>query len=173
MAYSEGAPPTSESCVNVWRLISSAPHSAWATGTGGNTVDVGVTDVGCWDGAAEDADAEGGAEFTTLPDDVEPLCEVSATAMAALAPATTKTLAAARTGVQVRFQPERPLPGPRRKRGRRCPPRRTPSPRRPAWLASRNATSSTVTRRRGSGLTRRSISDSCHSSVFTTPHLRS
>ena len=29
------------------------------------------------------------------------------------------------------------------------------------------------TRRGGSGVTRRSISDSCRSSVFTTPHLRS
>ena len=90
-------------------------------------------------------------------------CEVATVAMPALAPAMANTLSAASTGVQP------------------CPPRKTlfhrdPRPGRgfrPGSLASRNATSSTVTPRGGSGVTRCSISASCLSSVFTRSHLRS
>ena len=93
---------------------------------------------------------------------------VASTAMPAVAPATTKTLAAARAGAQARPQLGRRMResryGRRRDRGRR------PGS---AWLASRNAISSTVTRRGGSGVMRCSISVSWRSSVFTTRHLRS
>ena len=153
--------------MNAWRLISSAPHIPLATTSGGQ---VGWREVdGC--GGAEVAGVD------TLWDDAEEdgipspgevgvwWCEVSAVAMPALAPATTTTLAAASTGAQPR---PRPHPRPRRGRGSRDPPRA-----RPASLASRNATSSTVTLRGGSGVTWCSISASCRSSVFTTPHLRS
>ena len=108
-------------------------------------------------------------------------CEVASTAMPALAPATTNTLAAARTGAAAQPHLGRRRRGSRfrRERGGRyrawlywgwpywawCPG--------PAWLASRNAMSSTVTRRGGSGVTRCSISVSCCSSVFTTSPLRS
>ena len=85
-------------------------------------------------------------------------CEVATVAMPALTPAMANTLSAASTGVQpLFFQLD-----PRRERGSRR-----------GSLASRYATSSTVTRRGGSGVTRCSISASCLSSVFTRPHLRS
>ena len=154
--------------MNDWRLISSAPHMPDAIGSGGQ---VGSVDVDGCDGAAEVA------EVDTEADEVEVLSpgavvwlwrEAIAVAMPALAPATTTTLAAASTGAQPRPRPRLPRPGPRRRRGPGCPPRACP-----ASLASRNATSSTVTRRGGSGVTRCSISASCRSSVFTTPHLRS
>jgi hypothetical protein len=90
-------------------------------------------------------------------------CEVATVAMPALAPAMANTLSAASTGVQPR-PPRKTLfqIDPRRGRGSR-------------WgsLASRYATSSTVTRRGGSGVTRCSISASCLSSVFMRSHLRS
>ncbi len=79
-------------------------------------------------------------------------------AMPALAPAMANTLSAASTGVQPLFRQR----DPRCERGSRC-----------GSLASRYATSSTVTRRGGSGVTRCSISANCLSSVFTRSHLRS
>ena len=149
--------------MNDWRLISSAPHIPLATRTGGQ---VGPADVDGCDGAAEVAGVDTEVNGVPPPGEVAWLgCEVSTVAMPALAPATTTTLAAASTGAQ-----PRPLvrPGLRHARGSRCPP-----PASSAWRASRNATSSTVTGRGGSGVTRCSISASCRSSVFATPHLRS
>src|ERR1700676_2043323 len=147
------------------RLISSAPHIPLATRSGGQ---LGCTDVGTCDGAGEEAGEEADVEtegedveVVPPPDEAGPRCEVTTVAMPALAPATTITLAAARAGAQ-------PRPQARWARGSRW--RRCPGP--AAWLASRNATSSTVTRRGGSGATRRSMSASCRSSVFMTPHLQ-
>src|SRR6266567_547039 len=131
------------SWANDWRLISSAPHMPPAIRSGAPAGDDdsgedGVNDAGA---EADDAGVPPPGEVTWL------WCEVTATAMPALAPATANT---------------------RRGRGSRYPPRPCP-----ASLASRDATSSTVTRRGGSGVTWCNISASCRSSVFTTPPLRS
>ena len=146
-----------------WRLISSAPHMPAAIRSGGH---VGAVDLDGCDGATEAAGVDTEADEGGIPSPGEVLrvwCEAIAVAMPALAPAMTTTLAAASTGAQPRART-----GPRHARACRCPPR-APA----ASSASRNATSSTVTRRGGSGVTRCSISASCRSSVFTTPHLRS
>src|SRR5690349_931430 len=94
---------------------------------------------------------------------VWPWWEVVTLAMVALAPATTTTPSAASAGAQPLLRKENP------RRGRGSRPRPDPCPSR----ATRYAMSSTVTRRGGSGVIRCSISASCRSSVFTTPHLRS
>src|SRR5580692_3501859 len=111
----------------------------------------GDPDVGTWVGGAVVAGADdvgdvGGVLLTRLPDPGVGLwCEVSTTAAPALRPATTTTLAAASAGAQ----PRRQVP-PRRARGDLARLDRVW----PAVLARRNATSSTVTRRGGSGAAR-------------------
>src|SRR5438094_7415221 len=153
-AYRNSPSLISEPWLNDCRLISSAPHIPPAIR---NLVPADV------DGADADADAEVGTE--ALAGGVPSLgapprlwCEVATVAMPALAPAMANTLSAASTGVQPLFRQR----DPRGERGSRR-----------GSLATRNATSSTVTRRGGSGVTRCSISASCLSSVFTRPHLRS
>ena len=93
-------------------------------------------------------------------------CEVATAAIPALAPAMANTLSAASTGVQ----PRPPRKTPRQKTRAAG---AAPVPPGLKSLATRNATSSTVTRRGGSGVTRCSISASCLSSVFMRSHLRS
>ena len=151
---SESPLPVSEPCMNDPRLISSAPHIPPATCRGC------PADVDC-DGEVGDGEPVTEALAGGVPSPGAPprlWCEVATVAMPALAPAMANTLSAASTGVQPLFRQI----DPRGERGSRR-----------GSLATRNATSSTVTRRGGSGVTRCSISASCLSSVFTRPHLRS
>jgi hypothetical protein len=160
-AYREPPLPVSDSWSNDWRLSSVAPHIPSATTRGPM-------------GGTDDTDSVGCAEVEAVARDVGvPLAaggalwwEVATLATAALAPAMTTTPSAASAGAQ-RRPPKAPLAKPRRGRGSPPRPGLCPS------LATRYAMSSTVTRRGGSGVTRCSISASCRSSVFTTPHLRS
>ena len=137
-----------------------APHIPPATRSG-SPADAGDCDGAVGDGEFDTVAVAGGVPSLGAP--LRLWCEVATVAMPALAPAMANTLSAASTGVQPRPPPKTPLKeNPRRERGPR-----------PGSLASRNATSSTVTRRGGSGVTRCSISASCLSSVFTRSHLRS
>ena len=138
-----------------------APHIPPATRSGSPAdADAGDCDGAVGDGEFDTVAVAGGPAAVV---GVWLWCEVATVAMPALAPAMANTLSAASTGVQPRPPPKTPLKeNPRRERGPR-----------PGSLASRNATSSTVTRRGGSGVTRCSISASCLSSVFTRSHLRS
>src|SRR5690349_14026403 len=120
--YSEFPLPASVPWVNDWRVISLARHipSAIRSGVPAGAVCAGDADDGAGPEFCDDADEAGapppGAGLWLL-------CEVSAVARPALAPAITTTLAAASAGAQ----PRREV---RRRRGSF-----------PASLASRNATS--------------------------------
>ena len=103
IAYSESPLPVSESWANDWWLISSAPQMPPAIR---GDVPAGVCDGAVEDGADDtEADVPPPGEVTWL------WCELTATAMPALVPATANTLTAASTGAQPRFQPENPRRG--------------------------------------------------------------
>src|ERR1700723_2258885 len=110
-AYSEPSALTSEFWLNVWWLISSAPHGPPAIRVVGDACWV-CDDV--WDGEA-DADADADADEAGAPPagDGELWWELASTAMPALAPAMTTTAAAARAGAQARLRPPRRGPGTR------------------------------------------------------------